>query len=190
MDKQQIIARIREIEPRVAEHLDRGGRPRGLTPEEKRLALQDVVAFEEVVQARQAETLEAMRLSAELDTLRDDLAAIERQEATEAEDALREELDRLLQSREGAAIELEELIRGMADGLEDFMALNQKISALDRRLGQADRHRGGHGLVALALKRMMHATSPTLARMAGIPYAAPKDGWSLSGAFRVHDPLD
>lgn len=190
MTREELKARIAELEPRVAEYLDRGGQPRGLTPEEKRLAVEDADAFEKIVQGRQQEALDRMKDAAVLDTLRDDLARLEAAESAEARMNLEAEREKLLESREGAAMDLEASIQQMGDALEDFMRLNHHISRLDRELGEKDRHRAGHGLVALAIRRAIHQVSPTLARMAGLPFAARKAGWTLSGAFRTKDPLN
>lgn len=191
MTPDELKARIAELEPRVAAHLDRGGAPRGLTPEEKRVAAEDPDAFEKIVKARQQETLDLIRDAAILDTLRDDLARLEAAETAEQRLQLEAERQELLETREHAAVELQASIENMASALEDFMRLNHHIAVLDRKLGEKDRHRAGHGLVALHLKRTFHQVSPTLARMAGLPFAAPKqDRKTLADHFRAVDPLD
>lgn len=190
MTRDEIKARILELEPRVAAHLDRGGAPRGLTPEEKRVAAEDPGAFEKIVKARQQETLDLIRDAAILDTLRDDLAKLEAAETAEQRAQMEAERQQLLESREGAAVELQAALENMGEALEDFMKLNHHIAVLDRNLGEKDRHRAGHGLVALHLKRALHQVSPTLARMAGVPFAAPRHGRTLADSFRTIDPLD
>lgn len=187
--KEELRGLIAELEPQVIVHLDRGGQPRPLTADEKRLAVEDAEAFERVVAERQAETLDLMRKAAILDTARDDLACIEGAETAEQRLKLEAQRQKLLDARHAAATDLEAHIAMLQEALEDFQALNGHISGLDRQLGEKDRHRASHGVVAMHLKRGLHQSAPALARLAGIPFVAPKPGTSLADSF-APDPLN
>lgn len=190
--KEELQAFIAENEAAVAEFQARGGKPRPLTSEENRLATTDPEGFEDVLAERQEEVLEGMRLLAQFSTAQEDLAAIEREEAAAKVAEMEAERAALLDQRYENAAEIEAALADLNESLGSFMALNSKISKLDRALSQQDRHRASVGFVALHLKRGLHKVSPQLAKLAGIPFAASKPGGkSLAEHFRPEpDPLD
>lgn len=177
---------LTELGPRVAAFIARGRKGRDLTPAEKRLAVNDPAAFDAVVQAVQAETLDDIRAEAALEVLQEDAAqqaAAERARQAATMDAERTEL---LALRHEQALELDAALADVNASLVGFQELNGKISALDRKLGQSDRNRASYGLMALVLKRTIRTHAPDLFKLLG----ARVTGFNTDGLSDATRPAD
>ncbi len=186
MNMQDLRKRIDELAPKVAAWIAQGRKPRALSTDEKRLSVTDPKAFEAVVSTLQGETLVALREETAFETLQDDLAKAESAERMEVLGKVRIKRGELLALRYEAATELDAAFADIDASLQTFLALNVKISAMDRELGEQDRHRASHGIVSMGLKRALKNNAPTLWKAAGIqiPMMGSGSGRALSDMFK------
>ena len=176
----------------VADFVSRGRRPRELTIEEKRLAIDDSAAFEEVVARIQRDHLRDLKDEAVHDTLIHDIAKLEEEERTRHHEELRAKRLDLLHGRHEAALEVDGCIHDLESALDTFNELNRQISLLDRELGENDRHRASVGLVIMAIKRTLFHHSPLLWKLMGMPLppGGGGSGRTLSETFAVDGTTD
>ncbi len=186
MTTQDLRTRINELAPRVASFIARGRKPRDLTQDERRLAVEAPAKFDALVQSLQATTLEDMRAEAAHAVLQDDLTTAENAVRLEALGKVRIKRAELLALRFEAATELDAAFADIDVALKTFLDLNVKISAMDRDLGEQDRHRASHSVVSMGLKRALKNQSPTLWKSAGIqiPMMGSGSGRALSDMCR------
>lgn len=191
MDTATLKSKIGELAPRVAAFIGRNRAPRPLNANERRLAVTDPRAFDAIARKLQEETLEDMRAEAAHEVLQEDLAEVLRAEEVKRLATLHTERDGLLQDRFEAAAELDAATSDMDNSLARFMELNARISAIDRQMGEPDKHRASIGLVALAIKRSLFQLAPTLYRTMRLPPPASGRGRNLSDMFApTADPFE
>ena len=191
MDTTTLKAKIADLAPRVAAFVDRNRAPRPLSADERRLAVNDPKAFDAIARKLQDETLEDIRAEAAHEVLQDDLAMALRAEDVKRLATLENERDALLQQRFEAAAELDAATSDMDQALGRFMELNVQISALDRQMGERDKHRASIGLVALAIKRSLYQLAPHLCRAMRLPPPPSGTGRTLSDMFGpAADPFE
>lgn len=176
----------------VADFVSRGRRPRELTIDEKRLALDDTAAFEKVVARIQHDHMQDLKDEAVHDTLIHDIEKMEAEERVRKQDDLRTKRLELLHGRHEAALEVDGCIHDLESALDTFSELNKQISQLDRELGENDRHRASIGLVIMAIKRTLFHHSPSLWKLMGMPLppGGGGSGRTLSETFAVEGTHD
>jgi len=191
MDTATLKTKIADLAPRVAAFVSRNRAPRPLSPDERRLAVTDPQAFDALARQLQEETLEDMRAEAAHEVLQDDLALALRSEEVKRLAALEADREILLQDRFEAAAELDAATSDMDKALSRFMDLNARISAIDRQMGEPDKHRASIGLVALAIKRSLYQLAPTLYRAMRMPPPPSGRGRTLADMFSpTADPFE
>ena len=161
--------------------------PRQLTREEKRLATDDVAAFEKVVATIQREQLDLMRDEAILDIASEDVERLEAIEQTQKRQTLEGQRQELLFLRFQSAMGVDGCLNDLEEALGDFQTLNTQISALDRQLGEPDANRASFGLVSMTLKHAIHQYSPSLFKALGakLPFSGHGSNRTLSETFEV-----
>ena len=171
----------------VAEFVARGRKPRELTSEEKRLAVDDVAAFEKTIATIQREHMDLMRDEAILDVAREDLDRLEAEERTKQHHDLTEKRNALLCHRYESAMEVDGCLNDLESALTEFQALNAQISLLDRQLGEPDANRASFGLVSMALKHAIFQFAPSLFKALGakLPFSGHGTRRTLSETFNV-----
>jgi len=191
MDSTTLKAKIADLAPRVAAFVGRNRAPRPLSADERRLAVTDPNAFDAIARKLQDETLEDIRAEAAHEVLQDDLATAVRADEVRRLAALETERDALLQHRFEAAAELDAATSDMDQSLGRFMELNVQISAIDRQMGERDKHRASIGLVSLAIKRSLYRLAPHLYRAMRLPPPPSGTGRTLSDMFGpAADPFE
>ena len=183
MDTATLKEKIADLAPRVAAFVSRNRAPRPLSADERRLALTDPNAFDALALKLQEEALADMRAEAAHEVLQDDLATAMRGEEVARLATLEKERGALLQDRFEAAAELDAATSDMDKALGRFMELNVRISAIDRQMGEPDKHRASIGLVALAIKRSLYQLAPHLYRAMRLPPPPSGTGRTLSDMF-------
>lgn len=191
MDTATLKEKIADLAPRVAAFVSRNRAPRPLNADERRLALTDPNAFDALALKLQEETLADMRAEAAHEVLQDDLATAMRAEEVARLATLEKDREALLQDRFEAAAELDAATSDMDKALGRFMELNARISAIDRQMGEPDKHRASIGLVALAIKRSLYQLAPHLYRAMRLPPPPSGTGRTLSDMFGpAADPFE
>lgn len=171
----------------VAEFVDRGRKPRELTREEKRLAVDDVAAFEKTVATIQREQMDLMRDEAILDVAREDLEQLEAEDRTRRRHELTEKRQDLLFQRFHSALGVDSCLNDLEESLSEFQSINAQISLIDRQLGEPDAHRASLGMVSMALRHAIHQYAPALFKALGakLPFAGHGTRRTLSDTFAV-----
>ena len=171
----------------VAEFVSRGRVPRELTREEKRLAVDDVAAFEKTVATIQREQLDLMRDEAILDVAREDLERLEAEDRTRRHHELTEKRHALLCNRYESALEVDGCLNDMEQALTEFQSINAQISLIDRQLGEPDANRASLGLVSMSLRHAIYQFAPTLFKALGakLPFSGNGSRRTLSDTFAV-----
>ena len=171
----------------VAEFVDRGRKPRELTREEKRLAVDDVAAFEKTVTTIQREQLDLMRDEAILDVAREDLERLEAEERTKQRHELTEKRHALLCLRFESAMEVDGCLNDMEQALTEFQSINAQISLIDRQLGEPDANRASFGLVSMSLRHAIYQYAPSVFKALGakLPFSGNGSRRTLSDTFAV-----
>lgn len=171
----------------VAEFVDRGRKPRELTREEKRLAVDDVAAFEKTVATIQREQMDLMRDEAILDVAREDLDQLEAEERTRQRHELTEKRHALLCHRYESAMEVDGCLNDLESALTEFQSLNAQISLIDRQLGEPDANRASIGLVSMSLHHAIYQYAPSLFKALGakLPFSGNGSRRTLSDTFEV-----
>lgn len=191
MDTATLKSKIADLAPRVAAFVNRNRAPRPLSADERRLAVTDPQAFDALARKLQDETLEDLRAEAAHEVLQEDLAVALRADEVKRLAALETERGALLQDRFEAAAELDAATSDMNKALGRFMDLNVRISAIDRQMGEPDKHRASIGLVALAIKRSLYLLAPHLYRGMRLPPPPSGTGRTLSDMFSpAADPFE
>jgi hypothetical protein len=191
MDTATLKTKIADLAPRVAAFVSRNRAPRPLSADERRLAVTDPQAFDALARKLQDETLEDLRAEAAHEVLQEDLALALRADEVKRLATLETERGALLQDRFEAAAELDAATSDMDKALGRFMDLNARISAIDRLMGEPDKHRASIGLVALAIKRSLYQLAPHLYRAMRLPAPPSGTGRTLSDMFSpAADPFE
>jgi hypothetical protein len=191
MDTATLKSKIADLAPRVAAFVSRNRAPRPLSADERRLAVTDPQAFDALARKLQDETLEDLRAEAAHEVLQEDLALALRADEVKRLATLETERGALLQDRFEAAAELDAATSDMDKALGRFMDLNARISAIDRQMGEPDKHRASIGLVALAIKRSLYQLAPHLYRAMRLPSPPSGTGRTLSDMFSpAADPFE
>ena len=124
----------------VADFVSRGRAPRQLTREEKRLATDDVAAFEKVVATIQREQLDLMRDEAILDIASEDLERLEAEERTRQRQTLEAQRQELLFLRFQSAMRVDGCLNDLTAQSTEFGHLFHGI------VGSHSRRRWAAGL--------------------------------------------
>jgi hypothetical protein len=191
MDTATLKTKIADLAPRVAAFVSRNRAPRPLSADERRLAVTDPQAFDALARKLQDETLEDLRAEAAHEVLHEDLALALRADEVKRLATLETERGALLQDRFEAASELDAATSDMDKALGRFMELNARISAIDRQMGEPDKHRASIGLVALAIKLSLYQLAPHLYRAMRLPAPPLGTGRTLSDMFSpAADPFE
>jgi len=171
----------------VAEFVNRGRAPRPLTRDEKRLAMDDVTAFEKVVATIQREQLDLMRNEAIFDVASEDLERLEAEERTRQRQTLDAKRQELLFLRFQSAMGMDGCLNDLEEALTDFQAVNAQISTIDRQLGEPDKNRASFGLVSMSLKHAIYQYAPSLFKALGakLPFSGAGSRRTLSETFEV-----
>lgn len=191
MDTATLKTKIADLAPRVAAFVSRNRAPRPLSADERRLAVSDPQAFDALARKLQEETLEDIRAEAAHKVLQEDLALALRADEVKRLATLETERGALLQDRFEAAAELDAATSDMDKDLGRFMDLNVRISAIDRQMGEPDKHRASIGLVAMAIKRSLYQLAPHLYRAMRLPPPPSGTGRTRSDMFSpAADPFE
>lgn len=171
--------------------VSRNRAPRPLSADERRLAVTDPQAFDALARKLQEETLEDIRAEAAHKVLQEDLALALRADEVKRLATLETERGALLQDRFEAAAELDAATSDMDKALGRFMDLNVRISAIDRQMGEPDKHRASIGLVAMAIKRSLYQLAPHLYLAMRLPPPPSGTGRTRSDMFSpAADPFE
>lgn len=191
MDTATLKTKIADLAPRVAAFVSRNRAPRPLSADERRLAVSDPQAFDALARKLQEETLEDIRAEAAHKVLQEDLALALRADEVKRLATLETERGALLQDRFEAAAELDAATSDMDKALGRFMDLNVRISAIDRQMGEPDKHRASIGLVAMAIKRSLYQLAPHLYLAMRLPPPPSGTGRTRSDMFSpAADPFE